>query len=194
MKLLTEEKIQIKALSLFVQKGYSGTSLSDIGNDVGIKKQSIYSHFKNKEELFLTIMNRVIDEENYRLSKFFDEKVWMSPEEKLEGYIIFLKDRFIVEADENIKFLLRMVFIPPADLKETVMKKAMTYFDLLEDIVKDSFEGNVKKINVTPEMATLAYLNVFDGLLVELIYVSVESFEVRFNASWEVFKKAVFDE
>ena len=70
---MTINKIKKVALTKFIEQGYEGTSLSDVANEVGIKKQSIYSHFKSKEELFITVMNDVIKEESEYLDYFFDK-------------------------------------------------------------------------------------------------------------------------
>jgi AcrR family transcriptional regulator len=50
------EDIKQAALYLFAYKGYAATSMQDIAEAVGIKKPSIYSHFKSKSEIFLTLL------------------------------------------------------------------------------------------------------------------------------------------
>ncbi len=188
---LTEDKIRNKALTLFVEKGYNGTSLADIGNEVGIKKQSIYTHFKNKDDLFLQVMNRVLDEEVDSLNNYFKEKQYAPLFEKLYGFITLFRNRYMLEGEENVKFLLRMMFIPPNHMQNTVIKKVLTYYNLLEKHVEAVFLENKKNLDVEPLEAKLAFLNLFDGLLVELVYVNVDSFEKRLNASWDVFCKGV---
>lgn len=47
-----EEALE-KALEVFWQKGYEGTSLTDLTKAMGINKPSLYSTFGNKEGLFL---------------------------------------------------------------------------------------------------------------------------------------------
>ena len=42
------DEIKRSALENFVVKSYEATTLDDIVKTIGIKKQSIYSHFKNK--------------------------------------------------------------------------------------------------------------------------------------------------
>lgn len=40
------------AVELFTNKGYEGTSVDDIAEAAGVSKQTVYSHFGNKETLF----------------------------------------------------------------------------------------------------------------------------------------------
>ncbi|MBD2807322.1 helix-turn-helix transcriptional regulator, partial [Xenorhabdus sp. ZM] len=45
---MTANRIKAVALSHFARYGYEGTSLANIAQEVGIKKPSIYAHFKGK--------------------------------------------------------------------------------------------------------------------------------------------------
>ena len=48
----TKEKILNEALILFSEKGYSDVFVGDIATAVGIKAPSLYKHFKGKQEIF----------------------------------------------------------------------------------------------------------------------------------------------
>jgi AcrR family transcriptional regulator len=52
----TRETIIREALNLFYVKGYDAVSLRDIASRVGIKESSLYNHFKNKQDLFDSIV------------------------------------------------------------------------------------------------------------------------------------------
>ena len=52
----TKYKILIEALSLFSLSGFSGVSVRDIAKAVGIRESAIYKHYKNKQQLFDTIV------------------------------------------------------------------------------------------------------------------------------------------
>lgn len=53
----TREEILNKALDLFAEKGYHGTSMREIARAVGIKGSSIYNHFSGKEDIFSELFN-----------------------------------------------------------------------------------------------------------------------------------------
>lgn len=48
--------IQETALELFYQKGYFKTKMSDIGKQMNMSVGNIYTYFKNKDELFDTVI------------------------------------------------------------------------------------------------------------------------------------------
>jgi len=50
-----------KALHVFWQRGYEGTSLSDLTEAMGINRPSLYAAFGNKEELFRRALDRYIE-------------------------------------------------------------------------------------------------------------------------------------
>ncbi|WP_424356134.1 TetR/AcrR family transcriptional regulator [Methanobacterium sp. MBAC-LM] len=47
----TKERIFESAIDLFAQKGFDATSMREIAEAVGIKKASLYSHYKSKNEI-----------------------------------------------------------------------------------------------------------------------------------------------
>lgn len=52
----TKEKIFEDAIDLFAQKGFDATSMREIAEAVGIKKASLYSHYKSKDEILEKIV------------------------------------------------------------------------------------------------------------------------------------------
>jgi TetR/AcrR family transcriptional regulator, transcriptional repressor for nem operon len=64
----TKEHIIKQAAELFNQKGYSGSSISDIMKATGLQKGGIYNHFKSKDELAIEAFDYA-----YRLTS---QRVW----------------------------------------------------------------------------------------------------------------------
>jgi AcrR family transcriptional regulator len=55
----TKQKIKSTALDLFSQKGFSAVSIRDICGSVGIKESTVYYHFKDKKDIFQTLLHDV---------------------------------------------------------------------------------------------------------------------------------------
>lgn len=53
----TREILLKNAINLFSQKGYSNTSIREIGKKAGISSSIIYHYFKNKEEMLFEIVH-----------------------------------------------------------------------------------------------------------------------------------------
>lgn len=68
---MSSKKIRDVALSHFANFGYEGASLSKIAEGVGIKKPTIYSHYKGKDDLFLSVVHYVFQLERRRILEVF---------------------------------------------------------------------------------------------------------------------------
>ena len=65
----TKERILAKALESFSTVGYDGTSLDDLAESLGIRKQTILYHFVSKRGL----LNAVLDESVKILTESLEE-------------------------------------------------------------------------------------------------------------------------
>ena len=54
----TREKLLDTAEALFIEQGYSGTSINDVATAAGVNKALIYYYFKNKQDLFDAVIER----------------------------------------------------------------------------------------------------------------------------------------
>jgi len=66
----TTERILDAAEACFAQKGYTGTTLRDVADAVGIRIPSLYNHFPNKEALYRAVLARGIEPVLARLAEF----------------------------------------------------------------------------------------------------------------------------
>lgn len=60
--LKTREHLMLVALDTFYQKGVSRASLNEIAQNAGVTRGALYWHFKNKEDLFDALFQRLFDE------------------------------------------------------------------------------------------------------------------------------------
>ncbi|MED4569242.1 TetR/AcrR family transcriptional regulator [Brevibacillus agri] len=89
----TKQHIVEKATELFSQKGYFATSIEDICQATGASKGSLYYHFKNKEQLFLHLLEKQYNE----WAELWKEKVkqYATSVEKLYALAAFLLEDFL---------------------------------------------------------------------------------------------------
>lgn len=74
----TREEILQAALDLFSIRGFESTSISEITEVVGIKKASLYSHFKSKKAILDSLIQEVLLE--YNKQSFFNQANWQDEE------------------------------------------------------------------------------------------------------------------
>ena len=67
----TKEKILLTALKLFPQDGYEAVSISKISGELGMAKSALYKHYKNKRDIFDSIINRM-DELDYERAREYN--------------------------------------------------------------------------------------------------------------------------
>jgi AcrR family transcriptional regulator len=185
---MTSNRIKQVALNHFTIKGYEGTSMAQIADDVGIKKQSIYTHFKGKDELFLQVCRDVSAEEINFVVDFIESNKNRPIERFLFDFIVRYKERY--EKNDYTKFWLRISFFPPAHLYEQVMKFVYEYFDRFEELIVPIFEKGMNEGEIDSSIgvsrATTAFLGVLDGIFVEMLYGGPERLLKRLDASWYV--------
>lgn len=191
---MTVSRIREAALFYFSRHGYEGTSLTQIAKDVGIKKPSLYAHFKGKEEIFFTCLDYALQSDR----RFFQQFLTENDEQSAEQVLYALLERYKDMASHQVAtmFCLRTLYFPPHAFKERLIEMANEKITQLGQLLSPLFEraqarGEMKKMNIVD--AVEAYLCLFDGLMIELMYAGPERFQYRLRAAWHVFSQGLFD-
>ncbi|MCR2802296.1 TetR/AcrR family transcriptional regulator [Paenibacillus soyae] len=190
---MTGQKIMKVALCHFARNGFEGASLADIAAEVGIRKPSIYNHFKGKDELFMAVYKDAATRELRFVEEFLKPSRGSSLEEQLFGFLVGYKERY--EKDEDTKFFLRMSFFPPVHLQQESMTLSLFYIDKMAEVAKALFlsakEDGFIHADVSVEHATGAYMAVLDSIFVEMLYGDQDHLLRRLEAAWHVFWRGV---
>lgn len=161
----TKRKIVLAALELFVRKGYSGTSMIDIMNRVGLTKGSFYAHFKSKGDMLLLIIER------YKV-RFIDGMIQHVNEsqgdalDKLHRCISF-SARFVTEHENLSLFLTMLTTELKADVDFEPILRAV-YRDLhrfISGIISQGIRQGLVDKETDPDLAALAFMALHDGVL-----------------------------
>lgn len=78
--------VHAKALKLFRQNGFHGTSMQDIAEEVGILKGSLYHHIENKDQLLYEVLEEYVTEVHDRVGEVCQSQ--LEPRAKLSRLIM----------------------------------------------------------------------------------------------------------
>lgn len=100
----TKEKIINESLTLFSTKGFNAISVRDIAKAVGIKASSLYNHFKNKQDIFDTIVGIYSE----YISNFFSNIIMETDKNGIMlDKIKCTDDQFFIKSLDIFKFCLQ---------------------------------------------------------------------------------------
>lgn len=178
---MTARKIQNAALERFAKQGFAATSMNEIATDVGIKKPSIYAHFKNKDELYLSLIPLMISSELvYAKSVFSHEQPF---QQQLRGYLNSIEARF--DASYDVQFWMNALINPPKHIYAQVLEPMHVFMDELEAIFTDAAKQFVMQqpvVKLPPDALARICMSFVDALQSELIYGGKVKYNKRLTA------------
>lgn len=161
-KISTRDKIKLKSLIMFSKEGYHNTSVDDIAKSVGIKKASVYSHIKSKDELFLEVLKESIEWEENSFKELFELIKSGGPRARLKAIFEYYFHLYN-ESDVNYKIFLikRSLFNPPSHLAEKIGEIWNTRNKYLENALSDIHKEGVAsgRLKTTTESTFLDFFN-----------------------------------
>lgn len=137
-----KDKIIDNAITLFAKKGYYGTTLGDIANQVNLKKASLYHHFRSKDEIFTESAYECI---NY-LRDFIVNNMRENTYSNSALYQFLFKFIFDVE-DRYIRLYVQLAFIPQ-QFSEEIYNKIQSIHKIVDDEIVKFYQQNQYSINV----------------------------------------------
>lgn len=143
------------SIKLFVEKGYSATSIQDIVDTVGVTKGSFYYHFKSKEALLMHIQSFYIDDLVKR-QKTIIETEKNAREKLLKVVELLIHDIEKQGAAGRVYF--REIRHLTAENAAAIREKRAQFRDNIENIVKEGIENGEFRPHLQPKIMTFAIL------------------------------------
>ena len=155
-----EERILTCAERLFLEKGFDGTSMSDIALCVGINRPTLHYYFRTKDKMFRAVLARIVLSfvpQVYDIVAGRDKSVAERVSQVIDAYILIFMEKpclplFMVrEVQRDFDFLVRM--LRQEQIDRYVRK-------IIRALQAEMDEGKLKKV----PLRTLFYT--FYGLMV----------------------------
>ncbi|MEY8743293.1 TetR/AcrR family transcriptional regulator [Bacillales bacterium AN1005] len=190
---MTLNTLKLASRNQFALNGYEGASLAIIANEVGIKKQSIYTYYKGKDELFLDVYKDSLNEELDFIHKYFLHNKDSSVETTLQGFLNKYLERY--ENEANTDFFLRTIFYPPLHLKNEISLSGNEFVSQLQTRICSFFQ-NAKEnhhfmLEAEIDHAAIAFITLLDGLFVEILFGGLEQARVRLDVCWNIYWRGI---
>lgn len=156
-----------KAIAIFIDKGYEGTSMSDLIDGMGINKGSLYNAFGSKRELFSRALRRY--DLTIRAAQLNDLAQKGDPVAAISG----LFDHLIAEASSGADYrgcllVNTALELPhqPDSIKEIVRESLGAVEAFFDDMIrKGQARGSISK-SIDPEETATSLLSLVIGLRV----------------------------
>lgn len=182
---MTKQTILDRALELFMEKGYDGASMQDIAEATGIRKASLYAHFKGKESIFLAVFEDILAEYVRFIEKLTATREGEGAMERLERMF----KEFILYCHGNPKmyFWDRYFYFPPAFIAGYMQRRTQETQELFLDEITRCIEGGVHSGELRPQSAAdaaLACYYLMIGISMSVKLYDRETLERDARAAW----------
>ena len=137
----TSDRILDAATEVFLEVGYRQATFREICRRAGANTAAINYHFRDKEGLYLEVLERVIAETQQRRGREFLAQ-WSRPEDKLRAFIrVLLADLLGPKGANALLTLISREMAEPTKGLDVLMEKVIRPFDLQLGLVVRELVG-----------------------------------------------------
>jgi AcrR family transcriptional regulator len=156
-----KDKILQGAMQIFFRDGYAGTSMDRVAIEAGVSKQTIYSHFHDKESLFKALVEQITIARFHSL--FESAELRGEPEQLLRQLAeIYLRR---VGEDREYLSLLRVIIAESARFPEMAKLYYQAVIQRGRQLLSQYFDAN-PELGIKDSEATA---HIFFGSLVSFV-------------------------
>ena len=167
----SRDEILKAAIQLFANRGFHETSMSEVAREAKVSKALIFWHFKTKEELFLAVLNKLL--EPYVID-FAEESEKLDAREQIKkligGYVNFVR-----ENASSVDFFLRR-FMNGEEMPDAFTEQIRRLYDLYQALLTDRIrlaqETGLCPHTYQPDVMANFVLAALNGLLINLLFTS----------------------
>jgi TetR/AcrR family transcriptional regulator len=170
-RLARMERILDSAEKLFVEKGYTGTSINDIAEEADFSRTSIYQYFTSKEEIYLHILERYTEPLTERLQQATADALTVSA--KIRAFLDELRKMKREKSNFfELYFIQRHQVEPrlPRELRSRLNAKRRRLQNVFREFYREGVErGEVRDIRVK-DASNLFFAQIMGMMLLHEYY------------------------
>ena len=167
----SRDEILKAAMHLFANRGFHETSMSEVAREAHVSKALIFWHFKTKEELFVAVLNRLL--EPYFID-FAEEAGVLDERAQIRKLVEFYLD-FVRDNASSVRFFLAQMLHDQRfseGLNEQVLKIYSGYRGMLVELIAQAQQKGLCALRFTPQAAAGFLLSALNGILIEHLFMA----------------------
>ncbi len=158
----SRETVIKAAGKLFASRGYHGTSMQDLGNELGLLKSSIYSHVSSKEDLLLEVVRRA--EQLFSQSARRALSSGGGDKERLRALVTGHLQVILDHHDEASTFLHEARALDER-YREAVLAARDRYEDVFRRVIRSGIRSGEFDSRTDPVAATIFVLSLLNAVV-----------------------------
>ena len=157
----SREDVIAAAGRLFAARGYHGTSMRDLGRELGLHGSSLYSHVTSKEDLLVAVVER--GAERFEQSAEAALGSHNTPSERLRALIGGHIDVVLDHTDEAKTFLDEARSLEDPATRR-IRDARNTYEERFRAVIADGVHDGVFAAKTDPKIATIFILSILNAV------------------------------
>ena len=157
----TRADVVATAGRMFAEKGYHGTSMRDLGKELGLLGSSLYSHIDSKEDLLVEVVD-----EGARLFLDAAEKAMAvdgTAGERLRALIAGHVD-VVLDHQDVVRTYLNEARMLDEGHRSRVVESRDAYEMMFRSVIADGVDSGEFRADVDPKIAAIFVLSILNAL------------------------------
>jgi len=146
---------------LFAQRGYHGTSMRDLGAELGLQGSSLYSHISSKEDLLVEVVERASDLFGASSARAIESSD--DPAEQLraliDGHVSVVLDHL-----DTARTFLNEARALDRDHRQRVVKARDNYEHSFRDVIRRGRDSGTFRSGIDPTVYAILILSILNAI------------------------------
>jgi len=161
---ISRERVLVAAAQIFNEKGYSGTTMRDVGRAVGLQAASLYYHYRSKDELIEAVLDKGVDD----VAASVRAAVKAVPETASH------KERISIALDAHLRSVLGSTFSMsarrvfgqvPEPIRRRHLKHRDAYGEFWMNLLRDAAKGGALRSEIDVRLARIFIISALNSAL-----------------------------
>jgi AcrR family transcriptional regulator len=144
------ERLIARAVRLFAEQGYEGTSVQEIVAAAGVTKGAMYHYFASKDDLLFEVYNRLLGLQTEHLNAIADGPG--TAEHRVRAAAVDVVETTLGSIDEAVVFF-RSMHMLPADKQALVRSARRRYHERFRGLVEEGQRAGAFRTDVSADIA-----------------------------------------